>query len=107
MEEQLIKTAREKGFQGLFEKEWIYNSNEPLRYYFWLCELQKWLREKYSIECIVNYTSYALQEFPYDLEIYKDNDSLINADCELYDMAFGTYELALEIGLQYSLALIK
>ena len=69
--------------------------------------ITKMVRGKHSIECIVNYTSYSLQEHPYDLEIYKDNNSLINENYELYYMAFETYELALEVGLQYSLVPIK
>lgn len=43
MNKELVKLAKSKGFEGIFEKEWTYNSKEPIRYYFWMCELQKWL----------------------------------------------------------------
>lgn len=49
MNKELVKLAKEKDFLGYFPKEWEYHTKEPLRYYFWLCELQKWLRDKYNI----------------------------------------------------------
>ena len=102
MQEQLVKLAKEKHFEGLFKKEWEYNTKESLRYYFWMCELQKWLREKYKLVVIISY-QYEFDSTPYSYWIYKKYNSLpINQWID--DLK--TYEEALELGLLEALKLI-
>ncbi len=92
MKEQLIKLTNELDFYT--EVGYCTNS----KYYLWLCELQKWLREKHNIIISV---MFELNTY----EIYIDNG---------YDVgSFGlnkvwkTYEEALEAGLFEALKLIK
>jgi len=71
----------------------------PLQY-----ELQKWLRENYSVQVTPKYNTYNVYEKEY-----------LGYQCEVYDFKNGskkyklykTYEAALEKGLQEALKLIK
>jgi hypothetical protein len=46
MNEKLLQLATDKGF---FDNFFIYQGD----YYLWLCNLQKWLREKYAIHVFI------------------------------------------------------
>ena len=56
MNKELIALAKEEPFEftGWLSKELIHNSHEPLRYYFWLCELQLWLLNNYGLSVEVH-----------------------------------------------------
>ena len=111
---QLIKTAKEKPFEfdGYFLNVWENNSKEKLRYYFWLCELQQYVRIKfnvdviiYPIECIKNDISIEqLSNIEYGFKILL-NGVLISSG--LAKDIYENYEIALEQGLLNSLMLIK
>lgn len=49
--EQIIKSAKEKGFTSkvLFNNPYKYSHNENMRWLFWLTELQKWFRDNHKI----------------------------------------------------------
>ena len=53
MQTKLIELATSKqiGFtsQMFTDTNWKHSLKEDLRYYLWMCELQKWCREKYNI----------------------------------------------------------
>jgi len=104
MKESLIKLAKKHGFVGYFPKEWEYNTNEPLRYYFWMCELQKWLRDEYRI--LVE----AVAVNDWDHWIYSI--TVEGAMCPFDELSwnekeYSSYEEALEAGLQEVLKLIN
>lgn len=70
-------------------------------HFLWMCELQRWLREKHNTLVMVEYLNHSgLFDFtvftPYVLsEIYHNNEP------------YKTYEEALEVGLQEALEIIK
>lgn len=53
---ELLSTKNEKK-ERIFDfspsivptKPWKYSSQEKMRYYLWLCQLQKWIAEKYMV----------------------------------------------------------
>lgn len=52
MKTKLIELAKEVGFGAVLMQNVIYKAYpdlEPIRYYLWMCELQKWIREAYNI----------------------------------------------------------
>lgn len=99
MQEQLIKLAKEKHFEGYFKKEWEHNTKESLRYYFWMCELQKWLREIHNIGVIIQIDdNLSIHNFTVYLIINKAFSGRFSSK-KYYD----TYENALEIGLYEAL----
>ncbi len=51
----LIQLVREIGFQSvMFAEMFGYSNREPLRYYLWLCELNKWLYDTIGFSCVDN-----------------------------------------------------
>lgn len=56
MKEKLIKLAKEKGFTSefLFNHPYKYSMKEPLRWYFWMCELQQYIRERRGVVIIID-----------------------------------------------------
>lgn len=113
MNKELIKLAKEKDFLGYFPKEWEHHTKEPLRYYFWMCELQKWLIEKcgvfLGIECnfrgkyryhIYN-AGFPKKGFPKIIGI----DETFQFEVGIEDYTYEKYELALEDGLIEALKL--
>ena len=79
---------------------------DKMLYYLWLCELQKWLREKHDIHIEINSFSdvstydgnLIYNTAPYD---YNDPNAIPDAkNCK-------TYEKALEICLYKGIKLIK
>lgn len=67
MNQELISLAKTKPFEftGYFCKEWEHHSKEPLRWYFWLQELKKWIEETYQYHLHSNTVYY-----PKDAERY-------------------------------------
>jgi hypothetical protein len=97
MKEQLIQLAKEKEFDYHIPSidHWGH-PNEERWYYFYMCEVQKWLREKHEIYLAV--VSINKQSHRY---FYEE-------DCEsIWPIWYKTYEEALEVGLYESLELIK
>lgn len=106
MNEQLIKLAREKSFKSSFEINDLIPIKSILCYYFYMCELQKWLREKHNLNIYIDTTpafdkfqpskyratvKVAFQPFKWTTAFYYLGD---------------TYEESLEKGLQEALKLI-
>ena len=108
MEEQLInfetaKLAKEKGFKWVNNNKLFYNSNGCLNLLQFSEEdvpaptqslLQKWLREKYDIDVIINTYRNQNQKY-YKYFISEKSKDVIKSE-EYYNI----YEDALEIGLQ-------
>ena len=51
LKERMVILAAKKGFIStfLFDKPYKYSSKEPLRWLFWLTEIQNWLRDNFNI----------------------------------------------------------
>jgi hypothetical protein len=103
-----LATSKQIGFtsQMFTDTNWKHSLKEDLRYYLWMCELQKWCREEYDMLVLIEsdmltydvsiYGKYALQEIR--LSSYL-------SDPQTY--LFTTYEQALEEGLYQTLLLIQ
>ena len=55
---ELITLATEKGFKSVIQFSAYIGDNqiikfERLKYYLWLCELQKWLRDVHNIHIVI------------------------------------------------------
>jgi len=104
MKEELISLAKEKGFMAILLRPIPYKegtrwySLESIRYYVWMCELQKWLREKYNIDIII--TS-AILGYGYLIYNRYPPKNIAN------NKVFQFYEEALEEGLKEGLKLIE
>lgn len=102
MKEQLIKLAKEKGFESIMYNQLIIHRiwtklEDSHAYYLWLCELQKWLREKHVKIISV--------EFELDCyEVYIDEKYYVGS----YGLGktFLAYKQALEKGVFEALKLI-
>lgn len=105
--EKLIKLAKEKGFISHFNKEWKYNSKEPLRQLFELTELQQWLREVHNIIVEPRYDCDDFAQYGKNtrFEWYCWVFKPMNYESE-NEPTFDTHELALEQGLLEALKLI-
>lgn len=73
----------------LTTKPWKYSSEENMRYYLWLCQLQKWIREKYEMWIYV---------IPHTYEDIKRIEWTNNLDMR-EDIFFSDFEEALESGI--------
>ena len=51
--EELIRKSENLGFVSRLFNENELKGLKDVFYYLWLCELQKWLREEYSINIII------------------------------------------------------
>ncbi len=112
---KLAKLAKEKGFTThtvttKFTNNYLLGGKNvmitEMCIYLWMCELQKWLREKHDIHIEINsfsdvstYDGYLIYNTaPYD---YNDPNAIPDAkNCK-------TYEKALEICLYKGIKLIK
>ena len=68
---------------------WKYSSNENMRYYLWLCQIQKWLRDEYEhFIFVIPHISYLdkTMEWTNNLSIRED-------------VSFISFEQALESGI--------
>jgi hypothetical protein len=90
MKEQLIKLSKQKGF---LSEDNLVTVNDDY-FYLWMCELQKWLREEHGIDV-------------YCMPVGDDSYKWYN-NIESHNPVFtGTYEEALEVGLQEALKTIE
>jgi len=104
MKRELVQLAKDKGFIATFvhDKPFIHSSKEPLRWLFWMTELQKWLRDVHDTH--IRIQIWQPDEFNrFDSEVIS---VLVDVD-EESTTEFLTYEEALEKGLFESLNLIK
>lgn len=103
MKEKLISLAKEKGFMAILLRPIPYKegtrwySLESIRYYIWMCELQKWLREKHEIYLAVLSNNENAHRYVFGEGI----------NSKRYATWYKTYEEALEEGLKQGLMLIK
>lgn len=99
MKEELIKQSEEKGF---ISRDRLVKVNESY-YYLWMCELQKWLRDKHNIDVqapCIRFNSLKVKGYQY--AITSDNYQQFTQEGD-----YNTYEQALEQGLIEGLKLIK
>lgn len=96
MKEQLIQLAKDKGFISLVIGKSVTAkySNNPY-YYLWLCELQKWLREKHHRHINIRHLGS-------NFFVTLSGGEHVNLGNQ-----FRYYEEALEKGLQEQLKKIK
>lgn len=107
MKQKLVQLAKEKGFVSIFvyDKPFLHSSKEPLRWLFWMSELQKWFREVHKINVVImpwNPTDWWWQVE--DLTKYLESHCLM---AESKNELYSSYESALEVGLFEILKLIK
>ena len=103
MKQELVRLAKDKGFVATFvyDKPFIYSSKEPLRWLFWMTELQKWLRDNYNCIVEINYSNCEWWQWI----ISYDNINIFGTN-ETDDINL-TYAQILEIGLFEALKLIE
>ena len=97
MKDTLIQLATDKGFES--EEYDAHDESYPLNglhYYLWNCELQKWLRDKHSMDVEINNEMFNTSLY-YSCTIFNTDFKYTN----------GNYEAALEKGLFEALNLIK
>lgn len=94
----LIKLSAEKGF---LSKDKLVGVNTSY-WYLWLCELQKWLRNKHNIEIAVQWFDkgyvYAVNKKPFKANTYKVNliDSYEQALEEACYQALYNYKIEID-----------
>lgn len=114
MKEQLISLSEEKGFKSnilAFNLKLLISTDKNeinrLYYYLWMCEIQKWLREKHNfitwIECAYHDGFNYIPNYKYKILDFFDN----NEWDLLFHINYDTYEDALEFLLFEALKLIK
>lgn len=105
MKSNLIEFVREhfSEFKSNFlhNREYKYSEQEEMRYFFWMCELQKWLREVHNIHIQIIYLPV---NKTYIFEIWALNLGGAGLESRL---EYKFYELALEEALYEALTLIK
>ena len=101
--EELIKLAKEKGFQSIINSSVAtdrLNMSLDDADYLWMCELQKWLREKHNIHVFIHYNTLTEKHrIEYITHIDKEIENEYSE--------FITHEQALEQALIEGLKLIK
>lgn len=95
----LIQLSKEKGFMSRYN---LVKTNANYKF-LWMCEIQKWLRDKYHIYCRVASNSLTCH-FPMNSILDIDGDKMMGPR---YDKNYITYEGALEVGLYEALKLIN
>ena len=112
MKEQLIALAKEKGFisEFMYPLPYRYSNKEEMRYYLYLCEIQKWLRDTHQLYITMEETStFALITGIgfYSSVIKVDNvtKELETLKCHMYFCS--TYEEAVEEGVIECLKLLN
>ena len=103
MQKQLIASAKEKGFEShIIGKSVEAKYSNKDFYHLWMCELQKWLREKHNIHISIWYNNLTEKwRVDYIIDILLDEEYYCDKDREQ-----NTYEEALEEGLKEALKLI-
>lgn len=102
MKTELIQLAKEKEFKSelLSSEPMKYSHKEDTKYYLWMCELQRWLRDIYNIHVTCCYERSRDEELIYYCEIIH-NSSLFSWDLG------NSYNTLLENGLLEALKLIN
>jgi hypothetical protein len=102
-----LATSKQIGFtsQMFTDTNWKHSLKEDLRYYLWMCELQKWCREKCNKHVTIFSTPHEKTSTYYPLFNYEIIDSLDSKLEPLWKLE--TYEKALEHGLYKTLLLIQ
>ena len=109
MKTKLIELATSKQIrfnsQMFTDTNWKHSLKEDLRYYLWMCELQKWCRETHNIEvaCYRSYVTTDISTYGCEGEDWKQGDGVV----DLFNIYRNTYEQALEEGLYQTLLLIQ
>lgn len=99
----LLNTKNDKG-EKVFDfspsiiptTPWKYSSNEDMRYYLWLCQIQKWMREEYEMWVYV---------IPYRYRDAKRIKWTNNIDIR-ENIFFDLFEEALESGIYKILTIL-
>lgn len=107
MKTELIQLAKEKEFKSdlLSSEPMKYSHKEDTRYYLWMCELQRWLRNVHNIHISVE--AYVDQE-EFNLMWCYDTHYLLDIKRIGYSVyEYKSFELALEAALLEALKLIK
>lgn len=105
MKQELVQLAKDKGFVATFvyDKPFIYSSKEPLRWLFWMTELQKWLRETDIYVEVFSYNDEELEQTLWENRITDVNDEWNTfSDYTFYHF----YEEAFKAGLFEALKLV-
>lgn len=109
MSEELVTLAKDKGFQSGFlcNTAYKYSTKESLRWYFWMCELQKWLLDTHKI--LVNpFCGWNLSTWGYYIHQLNSDDIYAESSKRIFTPAeFSSYEKSLEHGLIKSFELLK
>lgn len=92
---EIAKLAKEKGFKGSNSV-----SINTTYYYLWLCELQKWIRDIYKINIIINFCD----DDTWEASLQTDNFPEKESDKDTPE--FYTYEDCLENALKEALELL-
>ena len=112
---ELIKLAKEKGFESKlrisFNSSFTAKEHINNAYYFWMCELQKWLRGTHNIDV----ETYLISSFKNDIEQSQEREEKsytfqiflegLKQPYSPHNIYF-SYEKALEKGLFETLKLL-
>ena len=83
---------------------WKYSTKEDMRYYLWLCQLQKWIREEYRIYIeILSYNDEEVGQTLWENEIIDVEDDWNEFSDYTY---YHDYEEALESGIYEVLTIL-
>lgn len=99
MQEELMALASKIGFKSLLETKDFVPIKSSMCYFYYLCELQKWLREKHRIHTTIISCMISSNEIKY--YIFKGKLKWN------WNELFNSYEDALEAGLFEALKLIN
>ncbi len=110
---ELIQLAEEKGFFGkLICNDQVYTQNKDYNEvsYVWMCELQKWLRDKYSLHINIapsgDGETWSLYVFIWvDKKGFPENRP-VDLEDEMFKPRFNSYEEGLNYSLKQALKLI-
>ncbi len=113
MKEEIIKLAKEKGFEPIslaargYQNYYDTYKHDSIEYYLWLCELQKWLRERYKIGFLPSHMGNLSKFFIYFLNKDYNDPDVEDGSPEFETDWCKKYDKALESGCFEALKLIK
>ena len=114
MKEELVKLAYEKNFTSLYAKISVEAfAQDSIQYYLWLCELNKWIRDKYNLHLyIVPYgdgKTWRCANIRYNGKEYNEVDKPFMDKVRKFEESYkyDSYEGALQFGLKEALTLIN
>jgi 5'(3')-deoxyribonucleotidase len=70
---ELIKLAKEKGFESRYVSDLILIELSDTNQYLWMCELQKWLFDKYEIMAYIDFFSFEYVFIEYERGIVRES----------------------------------